>query len=126
MSGKAKSFQEFGPGLRLEAALDEAYRCLQCEDPPCEKGCPAKVGIRKFIRKIRNFDFRGAAQVIRRAWEVPLTTTPKFRLGSKASATAERSCIGRLVMDMMRSMEIGSFCIPRLTLVRSKTGMSNR
>jgi len=63
----AGNFEEFESGLSLDAALDEAWRCLQCEDPPCEKGCPASVPVRTFIRKIRAFDLRGAAQVIRRA-----------------------------------------------------------
>jgi len=101
VSGKAKSFQEFGPGLRLEAALDEAYRCLQCEDPPCEKGCPAKVGIRKFIRKIRNFDFRGAAQVIRRANVLGGTC-------ARVCATAEQCQLKCSRSELDRPIDIGA------------------
>lgn len=63
----ASNFDEFEQGFSFDAAYDEAWRCLQCEDPPCEKGCPAAVPVRRFIRKIRAFDLRGAAQVIRRA-----------------------------------------------------------
>jgi len=65
MTDEPRTFDEYGRGFGLDAALEEAWRCLQCEDPPCEKGCPATVRVRKFIRKIRNLDFRGAALVIR-------------------------------------------------------------
>ncbi len=58
---------EAKPALGLDAVLDEAWRCLQCEDPPCEPGCAAAVPVRRFIRKIRNLDFHGAARVIRAA-----------------------------------------------------------
>jgi NADPH-dependent glutamate synthase beta subunit-like oxidoreductase len=64
---KSFDFSEFDRELGPDAALEEAWRCLQCADPPCEKGCAASVEVRKFIRKIRHFDLRGAAQVIRRA-----------------------------------------------------------
>jgi dihydropyrimidine dehydrogenase (NAD+) subunit PreA len=52
--------------LGPDAALEEAWRCLQCADPPCQKGCPARVEVKTFIRKIRCGDLRGAALVIRR------------------------------------------------------------
>jgi NADPH-dependent glutamate synthase beta subunit-like oxidoreductase len=49
-----------------EAVL-EASRCLMCEDPPCNAGCPAGVDVRRFVRKIRFGNFRGAARIIREA-----------------------------------------------------------
>ena len=67
MPPESWTFDEHRSGLGLDAAMEEAWRCLQCEDPPCEKGCAARVPVRKFIRKIRNLDFRGAALVIRQA-----------------------------------------------------------
>jgi glutamate synthase (NADPH/NADH) small chain len=48
-------------------AIVEASRCLMCEDPPCNEGCPAGVDVRRFIRKIRFGNFRGAARLIRSA-----------------------------------------------------------
>lgn len=48
-------------------AVIEASRCLMCEDPPCNKGCPAGVDVRRFVRKIRFGNFRGAARLIRAA-----------------------------------------------------------
>ncbi|MBN2565187.1 MAG: FAD-dependent oxidoreductase [Candidatus Eisenbacteria bacterium] len=49
-----------------EAVL-EASRCLMCDDPPCNSGCPAGVDVRRFVRKIRFSNFRGAARIIRDA-----------------------------------------------------------
>ncbi|NMB75962.1 MAG: NAD-dependent dihydropyrimidine dehydrogenase subunit PreA [Myxococcales bacterium] len=66
-SHAAPSFAETDRGYGYDAALEEAWRCLQCEDPPCEKGCPAAVGVRTFIRKIRNHDLVGAALTVRAA-----------------------------------------------------------
>ncbi len=48
-------------------AVIEASRCLMCEDPPCNTGCPADVDVRRFIRKIRFGNFRGAVRLIRDA-----------------------------------------------------------
>jgi NADPH-dependent glutamate synthase beta subunit-like oxidoreductase len=48
-------------------AVIEASRCLMCEDAPCLGGCPAGVDVRRFIRKIRFGNFRGAARLIREA-----------------------------------------------------------
>ena len=48
-------------------AVIEASRCLMCEEPPCNAGCPASVDVRRFIRKIRFGNFRGAARLIRDA-----------------------------------------------------------
>jgi NADPH-dependent glutamate synthase beta subunit-like oxidoreductase len=47
-----------------EAVL-EASRCLMCDEAPCLDGCPAGVDVRRFIRKIRFGNFRGAARLIR-------------------------------------------------------------
>jgi glutamate synthase (NADPH/NADH) small chain len=48
-------------------AVIEASRCLMCDTPPCNAGCPAGVDVRRFVRKIRFGNFRGAARLIREA-----------------------------------------------------------
>ena len=60
-------FEEVTPGLSLDTALLEASRCLQCYEPPCQKGCPASIDIPVFIRRIKEGDFAGAAQKIKEA-----------------------------------------------------------
>lgn len=49
----------------VRTAMEEATRCLLCEDSPCSKGCPAHTDPGKFIRSIRFRNFRGAAETIR-------------------------------------------------------------
>lgn len=45
--------------------MEEAARCLLCEDAPCNKGCPALTNPAKFIRSIRFRNDKGAAETIR-------------------------------------------------------------
>ena len=56
---------ESGGTYAPHEAVIEASRCLMCEDPPCNRGCPAGVDVRRFVRKIRFGNFRGAARLIR-------------------------------------------------------------
>lgn len=49
----------------LRLAMEEATRCLLCEDAPCSKGCPAGTNPAKFIRSIRFRNYKGAAETIR-------------------------------------------------------------
>jgi dihydropyrimidine dehydrogenase (NAD+) subunit PreA len=51
--------------LNRTTALEEAARCLLCDDPPCRAGCPAGIDPRVFIRKIRFHDLAGAARHLR-------------------------------------------------------------
>ncbi len=61
------SFDEIEKTLTPVQATIEASRCLMCEDPPCNKGCPASIDIRSFIRKIRFNNLWGGVRVLREA-----------------------------------------------------------
>lgn len=50
----------------VRRAMEEASRCLLCEDAPCSKGCPAGTDPAKFIRSIRFRNINGAAETIRK------------------------------------------------------------
>lgn len=43
----------------------EAKRCLSCKIPKCQTGCPTGMQIRDFIKKIKENDLKGAAEIIR-------------------------------------------------------------
>ncbi|MBI4340341.1 MAG: NADPH-dependent glutamate synthase [Chloroflexi bacterium] len=45
-------FQEVNLGYTPAQALAEAQRCLLCQEPACEDGCPVGVPIRDFIKLI--------------------------------------------------------------------------
>ncbi len=59
------SFAEIYQGWDSTQAALEANRCLMCQDPPCNKGCPAGIDVRGFIRKIRFDDYRGGVRLLR-------------------------------------------------------------
>ena len=64
---RVQSFEEIEKTLTPVQATIEASRCLMCEAPPCNKGCPAGIDIRSFIRKIRFNNLWGAVRVLREA-----------------------------------------------------------
>ena len=61
---RVRNFDEVACGYRLEDALVEASRCLDCADQPCVRGCPVGIDIPGFIRRIEGRNFHGAYDVI--------------------------------------------------------------
>jgi glutamate synthase (NADPH/NADH) small chain len=61
---RARNFEEVSLGYRLEEALVEAERCLQCADEPCVRGCPVGIDIPGFIQKISDKHYHGAYDII--------------------------------------------------------------
>jgi glutamate synthase (NADPH/NADH) small chain len=61
---RVKNFDEVTTGYRLEDALVESERCLDCADEPCVAGCPVGIDIPGFIRKLVAKNFHGAYDVI--------------------------------------------------------------
>lgn len=62
---KVKYGEQVEKDYNLRTAMEEATRCLLCEDSPCSKGCPAGTDPGKFIRSIRFRNVKGAAETIR-------------------------------------------------------------
>ncbi|MGN1071706.1 MAG: FAD-dependent oxidoreductase [Bradymonadia bacterium] len=52
-------------GLNVRLVMEEASRCLLCEDAPCSHDCPAGTDPGRFIRSIRFRNFTGACKTIR-------------------------------------------------------------
>ena len=61
---RARNFDEVALGYTEQQARDEAERCLNCKNKPCQRGCPVGIDIPAFIQKIKNGDYEGAYQVI--------------------------------------------------------------
>lgn len=57
--------QEKEKGYDYRTAMEEANRCLLCEDAPCSKGCPAGTDPGKFIRSLKFKNIKGASETIR-------------------------------------------------------------
>lgn len=58
------NFDEVALGYSEEQAKNEALRCLHCKTKPCVQGCPVKIDIPSFIRKIADEDYEGAYETI--------------------------------------------------------------
>jgi glutamate synthase (NADPH/NADH) small chain len=63
---RRSSWAEVALGYTEEQAVAEARRCLQCQEPLCEQGCPVGVPIREFIHLVAVRRFDEAAEAIRR------------------------------------------------------------
>lgn len=50
--------------MKAELALEEAKRCLDCENAPCSKACPSGRDIPNFIEKIKESDLNGALEIL--------------------------------------------------------------
>jgi len=61
---RIKSFKEVSLGYTKEQAIEEAKRCLQCPVPLCEKGCPAGISIKEFIKHIVDEEFDLALKIV--------------------------------------------------------------
>ncbi len=65
------NFEEVSFGYAPEMAMGEAERCLNCPEPACVTGCPVHVPIPRFIRAIREGDFKKALDIIKEANLLP-------------------------------------------------------
>ncbi len=68
---RSGNFLEVALGYDEETAINEAKRCLNCKNKPCEAGCPVNVAIPEFISRAAEGDFEGAYEVISRTSALP-------------------------------------------------------
>ena len=66
-----KNFEEVALGYTPEMAINEAKRCLDCKNKPCQTGCPVGIDIPAFIGKVAEEDFEGAYQVLSASSALP-------------------------------------------------------
>ena len=66
-----KNFDEVALGYTEEQAIDEAKRCLNCKNKPCVSGCPVRIDIPAFIKKVAEGDFDGAYDVLTKSTSLP-------------------------------------------------------
>ena len=62
---RAKNFDEVALGYKMEQALAEASRCIQCPKRPCTEGCPVSVEIPEFIKALREEDLPGSVKALK-------------------------------------------------------------
>lgn len=66
-----KNFLEVALGYDEQTAINEAKRCLNCKNRPCEAGCPVNVAIPEFIALVAEGKFEEAYEVISRTSALP-------------------------------------------------------
>src|SRR3989338_6036380 len=68
---RAQTFDEVNQGYTPERAQFEATRCLQCQKPICEDGCPVRVPIKAFLKLVADGRFQEAFDIVRLAHPLP-------------------------------------------------------
>jgi glutamate synthase (NADPH/NADH) small chain len=68
---RVKNFDEVALGYPVEAAVEEASRCLNCKKPLCNQGCPVGIDIRGFIELIMAGDFAAGVKKIKETNALP-------------------------------------------------------
>ncbi|MFC1969427.1 FAD-dependent oxidoreductase [Chloroflexota bacterium] len=87
--------------MTLKEALDEATRCLLCEDPECVKGCPAGVDVPGFVRRMHAGNMYGAIKILR--WTNPLPDT--CALVCPTEELCQKNC--KLIEEAAQPLKIG-------------------
>ncbi len=63
---RARNFDEVPYGYTEELAKLESSRCIQCKKPFCIDGCPVRINIPLFIKKIYEGNILEAAQIMKK------------------------------------------------------------
>jgi len=71
---RIKDFMEVSKGYTKRQAIEEAKRCLQCENPICTKHCPVHVNIKAFIKKLAEGNLKDAFLKIKEDDPIPAIT----------------------------------------------------
>jgi len=66
-----KNFDEVALGYTYEQAVNEAKRCLNCKNKPCQTACPVAIDIPSFIERVANEDMEGAYKIISESSSLP-------------------------------------------------------
>ena len=66
-----KNFSEVALGYTYEQAVNEAKRCLNCKNKPCQTACPVAIDIPAFIERVASEDMEGAYKIISKSSSLP-------------------------------------------------------
>ncbi|MBO4904758.1 MAG: FAD-dependent oxidoreductase, partial [Lachnospiraceae bacterium] len=68
---RATNFDEVCLGYNKEEAVEEAERCLGCQNAQCVKACPVSIDIPGFIKEVKEGNFEEAGYVIGKSSSLP-------------------------------------------------------
>jgi glutamate synthase (NADPH/NADH) small chain len=64
-------FHEVNQGYDAARAMFEASRCLECQEPDCERGCPVMVPIQKMSHLVADGKFEEALRIVKAVNSLP-------------------------------------------------------
>lgn len=96
---RAHNFEEVTLGYTEEMAIDEAKRCMDCNNPACIQGCPVQIHIPAFILEVSEGHFEAAYQIISKSSALPAVCG--------RVCPQESQCEGRCMRGKMPVMENG-------------------
>ena len=82
----------------------EAFRCLQCANAPCVKGCPVRIDIPRFIARAAEGDFAASVAVIKESSMLPSICG---RVCPQESQCQEYCTVGRSLKSVDKAVSIG-------------------
>ena len=68
---RATNFEEVCYGYNKEEAMEEASRCINCQNAKCITGCPVAINIPAFINEVKNGEFEKAYDIISESSSLP-------------------------------------------------------
>ena len=68
---RATNFEEVCLGYNKEEAMEEASRCIKCNNAQCIKGCPVAINIPGFIKEVENDNIEEAYKIIGQSSALP-------------------------------------------------------
>ena len=68
---RRRLFHEVNRGYDAPRARFEGQRCLECQEPACEAGCPVLVPIRKMARLVAEGSFEDAIRAVKEVNSLP-------------------------------------------------------
>ncbi len=101
---RRRNVKEVPLGYGPLQAMAESYRCLQCKNAPCVKGCPVGIDIPAFVTAISEGDFRKAINTIRDKNCLPAVTG---RVCPQEVQCQSKCTLGKMKKDVFQSVSIG-------------------
>jgi glutamate synthase (NADPH/NADH) small chain len=101
---RGKNVGEVALGYGPHQARLEAYRCLDCKNEPCIRGCPVQVPIPRFIAEMRKGNFKAAADIIK---ETNLLPAVCGRVCPQEKQCQEQCTLGKSLKDTEKAVSIG-------------------
>jgi glutamate synthase (NADPH/NADH) small chain len=103
-AARSRNMAEVAEGYGEAQARLEAERCLDCRNAPCVQGCPVRVDIPGFIKKICEGDYPGSARVIKRTNLLPSICG---RVCPQESQCQANCTLGKSLKTVDKAVQIG-------------------